>query len=114
MPRLEKDQIRKGTFITGGHCPGEFVSKRAPLPRELEEFESAAAMADALEAADNLAGIREALAHNANTEVHEMPGLNHLFQTATTGSVAEYGSIEETLAPAALKLVSTWIAARGR
>jgi alpha-beta hydrolase superfamily lysophospholipase len=65
-------------------------------------------------AGPNLAGIREALAHNANTEVHEMPGLNHLFQTATTGSVAEYGSIEETLAPAALKLVSTWIAARGR
>ena len=74
MPRLEKDQIRKGTFITGGHCPGEFVSKRAPLPRELEEFGSAAAMADALEAADNLAGIRERM-NKAKADIERLQAL---------------------------------------
>jgi hypothetical protein len=40
----------------------------------------------------------------------ELPGLNHLFQTASTGSPAEYGTIEETFAPAALQLITDWIA----
>ena len=38
-----------------------------------------------------------------------MPGLNHLFQTCQTGAVAEYGHIEENIAPVALNLVSDWI-----
>ncbi len=38
-----------------------------------------------------------------------LPGLNHLFQTSTTGAPAEYGQIEETMAPAALEAISTWI-----
>jgi len=42
--------------------------------------------------------------------VREMPGLNHLFQTAKTGSSTEYGEIDETMAPAMLTLVSDWIA----
>lgn len=36
-------------------------------------------------------------------------GLNHLFQTAQTGSVLEYAKIEETFAPAALNVLSNWI-----
>jgi uncharacterized protein len=44
--------------------------------------------------------------------VTTLPGLNHLFQTAATGTPAEYGSIEETVAPAALSAVSSWILAR--
>jgi pimeloyl-ACP methyl ester carboxylesterase len=47
---------------------------------------------------------------NADSVVRVLPGLNHLFQTATTGLPAEYGSIEETIAPAALTAVSDWIA----
>ena len=39
----------------------------------------------------------------------ELPGLNHLFQTANTGAVEEYGYIAETMAPAALKVVGDWI-----
>ena len=39
----------------------------------------------------------------------ELPGLNHLFQPATTGSPAEYATIEETVAPVALDLMSDWI-----
>jgi hypothetical protein len=55
--------------------------------------------------------IREALAEAGNDDitVEELGGLNHLFQTATTGSPTEYGSIEETFAPAALDLITSWI-----
>jgi pimeloyl-ACP methyl ester carboxylesterase len=62
----------------------------------------------------NLAGMQEALTAGGNTEVstRELPGLNHLFQTATTGSVAEYGVIEETFNPAALEAISEWIRRR--
>ncbi len=59
----------------------------------------------------NLPAIREALAagRNDQVEIHELPGLNHLFQTAETGSVMEYATIEETMAPQLLQLVGDWI-----
>ena len=56
---------------------------------------------------ENLAAIREAA---PKATVVEFPGLNHLFQTATTGSVTEYGTIEETMAPEVLKTIGDWIA----
>lgn len=65
-----------------------------------------------VDADQNLEAIREALKHNPQGTVRRMPGLNHLFQTAKTGAVAEYGQIEETLAPAVLDLVRDWILAR--
>jgi len=58
----------------------------------------------------NLPEMRKALAHDHGVTVLEMPGLNHLFQTAKTGSPTEYGEIEETMSPAVLTLVSDWIA----
>ena len=62
-------------------------------------------------AKENLAAIREALAAGGNQKVETvaLPGLNHLFQTCQTGAIAEYGKIEETFNPAAMKLVSDWI-----
>ena len=62
----------------------------------------------------NLAGIREALAAGGNTDVtiREFPGLNHLFQTATTGAVAEYATIEETFNAEVLTTISAWIRQR--
>jgi len=63
-------------------------------------------------AADNLPEIETALAGNADATVVEMDGLNHLFQTATTGAVSEYGVIEETMSPAVLDLVAGWITDR--
>jgi pimeloyl-ACP methyl ester carboxylesterase len=39
----------------------------------------------------------------------ELKGLNHLFQPCKTGMLSEYGLIEETFAPAALKLISDWV-----
>jgi len=41
--------------------------------------------------------------------VVELPGLNHLFQTAKTGAVGEYSEIEETMSPVALDKVASWI-----
>jgi uncharacterized protein len=59
--------------------------------------------------AQNLPAIRTALAGNKRAEVDELPGLNHLFQTAKTGSPAEYGQIEETISPVALDKIASWI-----
>jgi pimeloyl-ACP methyl ester carboxylesterase len=59
----------------------------------------------------NLPALREALKSDPAAEVRELPGLNHLFQTARTGSPSEYGEIEETLAPLALDEVADWILA---
>jgi len=60
----------------------------------------------------NLAPIRQALeqANNKHFEVDELPSLNHLFQTANTGSPTEYAQIEETMSPVALEKMATWIA----
>lgn len=59
----------------------------------------------------NLPAIRAALeqAGNKHFEVDELPGLNHLFQTAQTGSPTEYAQIEETISPVALEKIATWI-----
>jgi len=57
----------------------------------------------------NLPAIRAALAGDKDAEVEEIPNLNHLFQTAGTGGIGEYGQIEETIAPVALKTVSDWV-----
>jgi hypothetical protein len=59
----------------------------------------------------NLPAIRKALeaGGNKHDEVDELPGLNHLFQTAKTGSPAEYGEIEETISPVALDKMASWI-----
>ncbi len=59
----------------------------------------------------NLPAIRKALeaSGNKNFEVDELPGLNHLFQTAKTGSPNEYGQIEETMSLLALEKIATWI-----
>lgn len=62
-------------------------------------------------AKEDLAGIDATLsaAGNRDYRVVELPGLNHLFQTAKTGLPAEYGSIDETIAPNVLELIASWI-----
>jgi hypothetical protein len=63
---------------------------------------------------ENLAGIAAALKAGGNHDFQtvELPGLNHLFQTCKTGLPAEYGEIEETISPSALKLMADWIRQR--
>jgi hypothetical protein len=60
---------------------------------------------------ENLAKIQKALqdAGNHDFQTTELPGLNHLFQHAPTGSPTEYGGILETMAPEALNAVSDWV-----
>jgi pimeloyl-ACP methyl ester carboxylesterase len=65
-------------------------------------------------AKQNLPAIREALKANPDATVVELPGLNHLFQTAETGAPVEYARIEETMAPAALDTLADWVAAHAR
>src|SRR5207244_6173187 len=50
---------------------------------------------------ENLAQIQKALQEGGNQDFQtkELPGLNHLFQHAPTGSPTEYGGVEETIAP---------------
>ena len=49
---------------------------------------------------------------NPDVTVRRLPGLNHLFQTAKTGSHTEYATIDETLSPAALDTMTQWILGR--
>jgi pimeloyl-ACP methyl ester carboxylesterase len=62
----------------------------------------------------SLPAIEQALKRAGNTDVtlKRLPGLNHLFQHATTGAPSEYERIEETFSPEALDLISTWIRSR--
>ncbi|KKH92026.1 hypothetical protein EO95_00820 [Methanosarcina sp. 1.H.T.1A.1] len=60
---------------------------------------------------ENLRAIEEALKAGGNKDytVKELPGLNHIFQTAQTGSPSEYSAIEETISPTALEVIGDWI-----
>lgn len=60
---------------------------------------------------ENLQAIEEALKAGGNKDytVKELPGLNHLFQTAETGSSSEYAKINETISPVALELIGNWV-----
>ncbi|HLP10714.1 MAG TPA: alpha/beta fold hydrolase [Flavobacteriales bacterium] len=62
-------------------------------------------------AKQNLDAIKTNLSKGGNTRTTfiEFPGLNHLFQECTTGSPAEYGSIEQTISPTVLDEVTQWI-----
>jgi uncharacterized protein len=60
---------------------------------------------------ENLREIESTLktAGNKDMTIVRLPRLNHLFQTSETGSPSEYGKIEETFAPVALKTIGDWI-----
>lgn len=44
-----------------------------------------------------------------NADIRELPGLNHLFQRCNTCQVHEYARLTETISPAALDAMSSWI-----
>jgi pimeloyl-ACP methyl ester carboxylesterase len=64
----------------------------------------------------NLPPLEAALkkAGNTNYKIQRFPGLNHLFQTAKVGTLAEYSQIEETIAPVALNAISGWLRQQAR
>lgn len=64
-----------------------------------------------VDAEQNLGAIKEILTRSGNKDfkIVEIPNLNHLFQDANTGYWTEYESIDETVSPAAMKIISDWI-----
>jgi len=60
----------------------------------------------------NMALIEQAFAAGGNDDltVVTLPGLNHMLQPANTGLPAEYGVIETTIDPKALRVLSDWVA----
>jgi Lysophospholipase len=62
----------------------------------------------------SLAAIGKAIRSNGNQHVRtkSYPGLNHLFQHCKTGSVSEYGDIEETISPEVLNDIKDWLKQR--
>lgn len=59
----------------------------------------------------NLAGLRASLkkSNSPHYDVVALEGLNHLFQRCQKCTVQEYGELEETMAPAALEAIGTWL-----
>lgn len=59
----------------------------------------------------NTEGIQKSLTKAGNKKETTIiyPNKNHLFQDCTTGSIDEYGTIEQTISPQVLTDISTWI-----
>ena len=60
-------------------------------------------------ASQNLTAIQQLLPKSKKNLVKVYPGLNHLFQHCTTGLIAEYGQIEETISPEVLSDIVQWM-----
>ena len=62
----------------------------------------------------NVPEIAKALREGGNDDVtvEVRPGLNHLFQPATTGGMSEYAAIETTFDPETLEIMAAWIRER--
>ncbi len=64
-----------------------------------------------VDAVSNINAIVDILNNSGNKNVtgRILPELNHLFQTAKTGAPNEYGKIEETFSPVAMRIIADWI-----
>lgn len=62
-----------------------------------------------VDAQTNIGAIKKSLKENDKNRLKIYPGLNHLFQHCTTGQVAEYAKIEETISPEVLNDIAQWI-----
>lgn len=60
-------------------------------------------------AEQNVPPMEKALKNNRRSKVVRFPELNHLFQTAETGSPSEYPRLEETFSPKALDVMTEWL-----
>ena len=58
---------------------------------------------------ENMLAMTQNLPENPLSQVRSFPELNHLFQHCKTGSIFEYGDIEETISPEILQKIATWI-----
>jgi hypothetical protein len=60
----------------------------------------------------NIPVVIQAFRHNTDASVIMLKDLNHLFQTAQSGSAIEYSSITETFSEFAMEVISDWIVDR--
>ena len=62
-----------------------------------------------VDAVRNLEALRKGLPDNPKNQISAVEGVNHLFQNCETGSVNEYKEIEETISPAVLEKIISWL-----
>lgn len=62
----------------------------------------------------NLDAIKKGLRPNTHNKVLHIDGLNHLLQHCKTGLTTEYATIEETISPEVLEIISVWINSLGK
>ena len=113
--------------VTMGISPDTFVAIRtSPLTRQLYAYDHGPALRllktpllalnGSLDVqvppGENLGAISAAQRGNSQATIVELPNLNHLFQNAKLGTLGEYAEIEETIAPAALKMIGDWVVAQ--
>jgi len=65
-----------------------------------------------VDAVQNLEPLELALANNADATIRVFEGLNHLMQPANTGAISEYETIDVTIAPEVLELITSWLSER--
>lgn len=58
---------------------------------------------------NNLGALNNGLPSNDSNKIMSMENLNHLFQHCKTGSSLEYSTIEETISPEVLDIITQWI-----
>lgn len=63
-------------------------------------------------AAQSVPALRTRLADNPDVTIETFPELNHLMQPAMSGARTEYATIETTLAPEVLNLITRWLKQR--
>ena len=64
-----------------------------------------------VDSTENVPLLRKAYETSGNKDftVMEIEGVNHLFQTAQSGSPALYGAIQETMSPQVLTAIENWV-----
>ena len=58
---------------------------------------------------NNLGALNTGLPSNDSNKIMSLESLNHLFQHCKTGSSLEYSTIEETISPEVLDIITQWI-----
>ena len=115
MPQKEKDEWVKRSVLECASSWYRFFIKYDPAPVLAQVKCPVLALngdKDTQIAADeNLNAIQKILhqAGNPNVTIKKFPDLNHLFQTAETGAVSEYGTIEETFSQEVLEVMLNWL-----
>lgn len=112
MAAVRSNGVDFVVMLAGPGLPGDEILYLQATLIGRAEGASEEAIAANLAVQKRLFGIVRKRGGNPDVTTRLLPGLNHLFQTAKTGSPSEYASITETMSPVALEAVSGWILER--